>query len=692
MRLRAHAAIAFVLLCASASQAQRPPRRPVPPLPPPATHEAPALPAPAAEEGGTSLAKRLGIRSAEKLLRSDVSDDRERGLERLGSVRTTRALEVLVRALEPGGGAQSARERLIAVRALSPSAREPEVRLALLRVMSGASGQSAGEAADPLEKQVRETAALALAGSGTVEAVEALGKALRQEGALAEAAALAIEAHPPSDVTPLLTARGAPTPTLARVLGNIGDQRAFHALRDYVKRGSAALRAEAALALTRLGALETVALGRHWSERETEPLLRLTGTRILAGTHDAAAPAAIARLLDDSELGDAALDLALSAPDPALVPSLSGRLPRAGADQLPRLLQAIARAGGPEAARLLSAQLDKPERAELALHALASCAGSDANGALERALGVPATRRVAARAAVLREIALGDSVSGLGRTLESLLGSTAAADRAAAAWGLAALDDRRGAELIESKDPVMVRAAARAALPGTRSALVAAQRLRRETDPATRTALSIALADPAARAHVESSVLKRLIEQGTLEGPLSALTLAIRDEPDHRPELSALLEGGDAVLRAHVVLGLGFSREPSAVGLLEAAYRFEPDAPVRHAIVTALSRRGERTRQRTLALAAGLDSDRATREAALLARRGARLGTSFGSGGTLWLVLDGASSDAGARSWSALIGLPGGLALPMVADPDGFITAGRLPRGAINVRIGRSAG
>jgi hypothetical protein len=106
--------------------------------------------------------------------------------------------------------------------------------------------------------------------------------------------------------------------------------------------------------------------------------------------------------------------------------------------------------------------------------------------------------------------------------------------------------------------------------------------------------------------------------------------------------------------------------------------------------VTALSRRGERTRLRTLALAAALDSDRATREAALLAFRGARLGTSFGSGGTLWLVLAGASSDSGARSWSALVGLPGGLALPMVADPDGFITAGRLPRGAINVRIARS--
>jgi len=200
--------MALGLLVAESASAQRS-RRPLPPLPPPATHEAPALPAPAAEEGA-SLAKRLGIRSAERLLRSELSSDRERALERLGSVGTTRALELLARALEPGGGAQSPRERLIAVRALAPSAREAEVRLALLRVMSGASVQGAGEAADPLERQVRETAALALARSGTPEAIEALGKALRQEGALAEAAALAIEAHPPADVTPLITARGAP--------------------------------------------------------------------------------------------------------------------------------------------------------------------------------------------------------------------------------------------------------------------------------------------------------------------------------------------------------------------------------------------------------------------------------------------------------------------------------------------------
>jgi hypothetical protein len=310
---------------------------------------------------------------------------------------------------------------------------------------------------------------------------------------------------------------------------------------------------------------------------------------------------------------------------------------------------------------------------------------------LERALEAPATRRLAARAAVLRKVALDDSVGGLESALEALLASPAAADRAVGAWGIAVLDARRGSELIGSADLVKVRAAARAALPGTEIALAAADRLGREADPTTRTALAIALADPTARERVPTSVLTRLIEKGGVEAPLAALGLATRDDPDERPQIQALLAGGDAVLRAHVALGLASSSEPSAVGALENAYRFEADSSVRHAIVSALSQRSERTRLRTLRLAAYLDNDRATREAAVLALKGARLGTGFGAGGTVWLILSAPdTSGSSAPTWSVLIRLPGGLALPVAADPDGLVTLARLPRGAVGVRIARA--
>ncbi len=678
-----------VLFSAAPARTQSRRRTPVPTLPPPA-HEAPTLRPPRAEESA-SLAKRVGVGRAEVLLRSEVASDRERGLERLGAEPTTRALEALARALEPGGAAQTARERLTAVRGLAASAGEAEVRLALLRVMSGASGQGAGESADPLEKAVRDAAALALSRSGSPEAFAALGKALRQEGAMGEAAALAVEAHPPTDVAPLLAARGTPTPALARALGAIGDQRAFHALRDYVKRGSVALRAESALALTRLGALETVALGRHWFAHETDPVLRVAGATILASTRDPGAGAALRTLLEDPELSGAALDLALSAPNPELVPVLRGRLAGAEPEQLPRLLAAISRAGGSAAAAALSAELARPDHAAFAAHALAACPGDEARVALERALGVAATRRLAARAAVLREVMLDESVSGIGSVLQSLLVSPEAADRAAGAWGLAVLDPRRGAELIGSADQAVVRAAARAALPGSHIAQVAADRLRRERDATTRAALAIALADPAARARVPTAVLLELIEQGGVEAPLAALSLASRDEPDLRSQVIALLTSSDAVLRAHTALGLGASPEPDAVGLLENAYRFEPDALVRHAVVTALSQRTEPVRRRTLGLAAALDGDRRVREAAKLAGRGVRLGAASTADGALWLILAAtAASGTGAGAWSALASLPGGIALPLVADPDGLVAVARLPRGAVSVRIGRA--
>jgi hypothetical protein len=93
---------------------------------------------------------------------------------------------------------------------------------------------------------------------------------LRQEGALADAAALAILAHSADRTSRRCSPRAEHrTPTLARVLGAIGDQRAFHGARDYVKRGSVALRAEAALApdaARRAGKRSRSA--RHWSERE----------------------------------------------------------------------------------------------------------------------------------------------------------------------------------------------------------------------------------------------------------------------------------------------------------------------------------------------------------------------------------------------------------------------------------------
>src|SRR4030095_14196407 len=96
--------------------------------------------------------------------------------------------------------------------------------------------------------------------------------------------------------------------------------------------------------------------------------------------------------------------------------------------------------------------LDQPKRAALAAHALALMPGPEANAALRARLSQPKLRRLAARAAVLRFGMLGERVSGLEDTLEALLRSKDAADRAAAAFGLAALDPERGRALLKSRD------------------------------------------------------------------------------------------------------------------------------------------------------------------------------------------------------------------------------------------------
>ena len=139
----------------------------------------------------------------------------------------------------------------------------------------------------------------------------------------------------------------------------------------------------------------------------------------------------------------------------------------------------------------------------------------------------------------------------------------------------------------------------------------------------------------------------------------------------------------------HVALGLAKSKDPSAVGLLERAYRFEQDADVRYAIVVSLSRRSEPTRMRTLDLAAELDGNRRVRTAARVAH-GSRLRPAETGNATFWAVL--AESDgASGKEHPASIATPTGLALPVVADPDGLLTVGKLPSGPVTLRLAAEA-
>src|SRR5262249_42079530 len=129
------------------------------------------------------------------------------------------------------------------------------------------------------------------------------------------------------------------------------------------------------------------------------------------------------------------------------------------------------------------------------------------------------------------------------------------------------------------------------------------------------------LGDPSGGA-IATSQLAAWAESGGPLAPLAARALPLRDDDVTRGRIKRLLGGSDAVIRAHVALGLAWDREPDAVSLLTAAYRFEEDAVVRRAIVRALSQRREIQRSATLVLARDLDADPDVRSLARSALQG----------------------------------------------------------------------
>lgn len=628
----------------------------------------------------SSLRARSGVEGALDGLPSPT-DLEMRALERLGSVGTPRALTLLSEAvLSPQS--RSAEHRLVAVRALAPHAGRDEARRALVQVLG--QGVPPQAPASDLDALVRETAALALAAAQTAPALKGLAQALSGDGPGARAAEDALLAHPPRDLRPLLEGRGAPTVATVQALARLGDQRAFHAIRRAVMVGSPAVRAAAALALTQLGDLETVALARHWLRREQQAELLVAAARILAWCRLDDARAALTHLLADSELQDEALRIAMEAPQKGLSQPLAKLLEGAEPERASLVLSALGRAGGTQEVGILASRLRDPETKWSAAYALALAPGSPARTVLQRSLEHSDTRALAARAAVVRAVALRDEISGLRTLLAKLLESHSALERSIGAWGLTTLEPRRGLRFLDATDLPTVRGAARA-MRSPSLAIGASRRLLTEQDQETRVALSMALAFPAAGDQIPTEMLLGWLERGGPETPLVALALAARDGPELRPRLRALLANGDPLLRSHTALGLGRSKEPSAVGLLTALYQFEPDPRVRVAVVTALSWRREGGRMRALRLAANLDGSSRVREVARAALRGLRASPAPSQGpATLWLWLRESFPDS-RRLATVLVQDPTGLAAPIVPDSDGLVVLTGLSPGPVAV-------
>jgi HEAT repeat protein len=564
------------------------------------------------------LSGRFGLERLVSALSAANPEERRVAIQRLAGLGTPAALQRLVNVALERRAQLEPREWLSLVRVLAPHASEGEPRRLLALAMNQRPSDSGGPAQVALLELVRGTAALALAASGSEPALRVLGAALRGGGPAAALAADALLEYPPADLSLLLSVPGEPSVELARWLGALGDQRAFHTLRGWVRGESAEVRAAAAIALTQLGALETVPLARAWL-RSGVPVLQHAAGEIAMLTQQ---PEAVAFLLEELRTTprDAALlSRVLEFPQPELVPWASASAASARWTLLGRI-------GDRAAIAQLESALGSAEGAFAAAQALSRVPDVEARATLERALVARHALPLVVRAAALREQLWPDDFALLPERLAQLHTSKLPAERAAGAWASSLRSATAALTELESKDVVRTEAAANNALRFDDRVLVAAAGRLSQAEPGrARSAFAFALLRPSGARAVTSELLESLVLEGGVAAPLALRALAARAEPRFVALADTYLAHPDPLLRAHVARGLGESQRSTAVGLLMRSFEFETDEIVRQAIVRALSsHQGPRARE-TLELAARLDASARVRAAAQLALGGVEL-------------------------------------------------------------------
>ncbi|MEN9579674.1 MAG: hypothetical protein RJA70_2683, partial [Pseudomonadota bacterium] len=344
-----------------------------------------------AEELKVSLRDRIGAEVLGERLHTEPLE-RERLLLRLGQMGTPRALGVLHRFLTEVPQLTHDEWRA-AVRALTPYAGQRQGREWLFKVLVGAAVRDERRDAEavpalteygPTMRFARELSAMALAASGDAPAIAALAQALLRGGEPALMARQALLAHPPRDLQPLVSVRGGVSPEWVETLGALGDQRAFNSLRHWVRAGGPAVQSEAAVALLKLGHLETVPLALHWLERTQEPLLVAAATEILLASASEESVQALKKLFTLAP--SRALKLAQDYPRPALASVLIESFGAQTREGQRSLLVALGRSGGDVALKFLGEQLTRSEFRSDAALALARSPDDEARSVLERAL------------------------------------------------------------------------------------------------------------------------------------------------------------------------------------------------------------------------------------------------------------------------------------------------------------------
>lgn len=691
--------VAIAIATSGAAHAQRRPSAP----------SAGKDPAGGGVEESRDLKAHFGLDMAQRLSRSSDPEDRLRAVARVvATAKKDDAIGFLVPMVDASASTRSdGRVLLEVVRALARYDDSEKVVRALLGVVSMQAGRAprGDAAADEPENAARlelarGSAALALARMKDPKAIEGLFAAARGGSAGQAAARAALVAVPPQAL-PAQVGSAAASPALLAALPELGDLRALDAVRGVAKSSDPATRSAAMIALARMGDARVVELAKA-GLGESDPRVKAASAEALVLVDSPDRFKAVLALFEDEGTTAAAIRLAERVSNEAIVAQLGARASK-HPEHLVRLaaLRALARSPDLLAVRSLLTLAQDPTVRFEAIHAMARSPHPSGMTAIEQLLTSPpgiakgpeadATRRLAARAYLVRAVVRGERSSRAEESIHALYMSSDPTAREVAtavevALGLAPLEDR-----LASADARIRRAAMIGALglepKKVRAALY--PHVAKDPDPIARQLAMIAMVgDPEGPLPITLPAMADRAGAGGPDSAAAARVLAERADDASQERVWKLLADKSPLVREQTARGLGRARAPQATGRLTQAFAYETDVSVRRAIVTALAERpdvGAAFVRDVLASAASLDPDEGVRFGAGRALARAPLPESAPWREAAWLrvTTDGA---APREVYAGSLHRSDGLAMPIVFDADGFVVV-PVPPGEVRLSL-----
>jgi HEAT repeat protein len=468
-------------------------------------------------------------------------------------------------------------------------------------------------------------------------------------------------------------------------------------VRGLTRVGDPLVRAAAILALADMGDMRAIEIATA-AAADHDLRVRVAGVEALVLLAGADRAKQVEALIGDDPTAAAGIRLAERIFSPGIVKALAAR---AFASADPALRSgAIVSLGRSPSTLAIQALVELMKNG--ALHsdiasAIARSPSPNAMAAIEAmAVAAPAaTKRLGARAYVVRSLLRGETSTKMDELLDRLAASADARDRAVGVGALVALGKRPLDAALGDKDARVRRAAALASLAslvssdGARPAAIAAllARIGAEKDDATREVLGIGLIDGDPDGRVPTLTLLDRAESTVADAPFSVLALARRGDDTHDAKVDAFLASRDPILRAHAARGIALGTYKDAIGRLAAAFAYESDAGVRRVIVTALAGRttdaNAPSRLETLRIAATFDPDRVVRSIAsrALARFPATTPDARPITDVAWLHLTSPEGGAPPANMTGALYRADGLAVPIAFDDEGFAIVPGVPPG-----------